>query len=117
VAWEVVGVRTEAVPDRQEIRWHYTLVLRETRGTAIQFDRLVHTTSRGEGRSTVAEERFQRRLEPKSELRLSGSDAVTYGLAPDAPSTSLREGITVWRRFYGKDDKGRNVIVDVQFRL
>jgi serine/threonine-protein kinase len=114
VAWEVVGVRTDTLA--AEVRWSYTLVLRETTGTAIQFERVVRSVARGDdGGARVTEERFQRRLEARAELRLPASDAVAYtaGTAPD----SLREGVTVFRRFYGKDDKGREIVVDVQFRL
>jgi tetratricopeptide (TPR) repeat protein len=114
VAWEVVGVRTDTLA--AEVRWSYTLVLRETAGTAIQFERVVRSTARGaDVGGRVTEERFPRRLEARAELRLPASDGLTYA-AGSAPDT-LREGVTVFRRYYGKDDNGREVVVDVQFRL
>ncbi len=117
VTWEVVGVKTENLADRQELRWHYTLIIRETEGTGIQFERVVHSAASAQSRPQVAEERFQRRLEPNAELRLSRSDGATYGGGAGADAATRREGLTIWRRLYGKDDKGKDVVIDIQFRL
>jgi serine/threonine-protein kinase len=118
VAWQVVGVRSETVPARQEVRWHYTLVLRETQGTAIQFERAVHAAGRGGNlRSQIREERFPRRLEARAELRLAASDGLAFGAGAGAEADLLRDGLTVWHRIYGKDDQGREIVVDIRFRL
>jgi hypothetical protein len=114
VAWEVVGVKTDTLP--AEVRWSYTLVLRETTGTAIQFERVVHSVARGADlRAQVTEERFRRRLEANAELRLARPDGLTHSSAPG--EDAVREGVTVWRRFYGKDEKGKDVVIDIQFRM
>jgi hypothetical protein len=114
VAWEVVGVKTDTLP--AEVRWSYTLVLRETTGTAIQFERVVHPVARGADlRAQVTEERFRRRLEANAELRLARTEGLTHSSAPEVDA--VREGVTVWRRLYGKDEKAKDVVIDIQFRL
>lgn len=116
VAWEVVEVRQKVTPDQRDIEWNYTLVLRETTGVAIQFEKL----EVGAGR-LVREETFGWRLESRSELRVPRYYGVSFTPAGvpsfGHPLPVGSQGVTLFYRFRGKDDRGRSVTVDVRFRL
>lgn len=107
--------------DGREIRWNHTIILKETAGVGIQFERF---ESGSEGllvRGGPREETFQRRLAPHSELRLSRYYRIYFeaGVQPSfgRPVPGGQQGATVFYRFQGKDDTGKTVRVDVRFHL
>jgi hypothetical protein len=105
VAWEIVNLRQRVSLDGQETRWYYTLVLKETAGHGIQFERAQTGVSGPNIESVPREVKFERRLDANSELRVS-----------DAASLRARLGglMLAFYRFYGQDDTGKGVTVDVR---
>ncbi len=109
VTWEVTNLRYRVSAAGDEVRWYYTLVLKETAGRTIQFEK-AERGSYGLNLSSIPSEvAFQRKLSPLSELRLNYRDGL---LDPRRLST-----MTVFRRFRGKDDTGRSITVDVRIPL
>lgn len=47
VAWEIVDVGQLASPDHQRMRWSYAIVLRETAGSAVMFERVERSSRSG----------------------------------------------------------------------
>jgi hypothetical protein len=120
VAWEVVDVREQMLRDGQEIRWSYTLVLNETRGTGIQFDD-VRSQATGPRADHAWEWKLSRRLGPRASIRIDSHYGIYYGSTSGATfgysTPGGREGVTVVHRLSGKDDTGQPVQVEVRFPL
>lgn len=120
VEWEITDVGRIARPDGMRLRWSYTIVLREKAGTAVQFERIdrgihAHNVATG-GFSHIA---FNRRLDPRSELRYSAVD--TWGWVSSAGTqfggTAALGNVTIERRFIGKDAHGQTIEVPVRVEL
>jgi hypothetical protein len=107
VSWEVVDLRQRLSPDGRKIRWYFTVVLRETEGKTIQFERW-QANVYGLRDTTPAESRFDRQLAPRSEVRLNYSPYLYSGTGG---------AMIVFYRYLGKDDGGRSVTVDVRIPL
>ena len=121
VEWEVADIRQSRTPDGREIRWDYTIFLRETDGRRIRFETLQLGAERAYLQGEAREEQFQRELAPRSELRLQRY-YVIYFLAFAAPSFDWptpggSEGARVTHRFIGRDETGRRVVTEVRVRL
>lgn len=120
VEWEVTDVGRVDRPDGIRSRWSFTIVLRETAGTAIQFERIERGAYglrlESGGFSHVA---FTRRLDARSELRYSTGE--TWGWAASAGSqfggTANLGSVTIETRFIGKDSQGRSVVVPIRVAL
>jgi len=120
VEWEVVNVGRLQSGDGQRSLWTYTIVLREKAGSAVQFERIErgYYGQRMHG-SGAAVTPFDRRLEANAELRFHGSD--NWGFVDFAGAqfggTSALGGVTVERRFAGKNARGDAVVVPVRLAL
>jgi Aspartyl protease len=123
VNWEIVGIRTNITPDERQIRWSYTVILRETAGRAIQFE-TIETSSETRGRTEllagVHKEPFRARLAPRGEYRFN----TNYGLSYTVPTTGGfgelpggRGGVTVRYRLVGRDETGQSITVTVPVTL
>jgi hypothetical protein len=108
VTWEVVNLRQQVSADGQETRWSYTLVLRETAGRAIQFERVQGGAYGGGIESVPGDMKFEYKLNAKSELRVNDG-AVLH--------SRLGGAVSVFERFLGRDDAGRPITVDVRIPL
>lgn len=125
VAWEVVAIRTQLRPNGREIRWSYTLLLRETGGQRIRFDALeTRAASRSAGRiellGGVHVDKVDLQIEARSETRLNLSYGIVYtaGTNPDLGEVpGGREGVTVLYRLRGTDASGQALAVDVAVLL
>ncbi len=119
VAWEITAIERRMNGRQTSIRWDYELVLRETAGVRIRFETL-EIGAQGRVRDTSTPMRFDRRLEPSGELRITRSYWIRF--ASETPTgfgavPGGREGISVFHRFEGKADTGRSVRVDVHVPL
>ena len=120
VAWEVVDIRQTRAPDGREIKWDYTVVLRETTGTGIQLEKVEVT---GQGPRVIGgprEASFRRRLDAHGELRQTSWYLIYFtpnvaGVFGGTPGGA--EGVTLYLRYYGRDDRGMPVTVTLEFRL
>lgn len=118
VSWEVVNLRQRSAPDGKEIRWYYTLVLKETAGRAINFEKEERGAEGLRVRGSNQEWTFQQRLAASSELRLNYRDGIYitdtpgFGQAPGG-----QYGMAVFRRYHGKDDAGNPVTITVRITL
>ncbi len=125
VVWEIVGVRSTLAADGREIRWAYTLILRNTSNERIQFEALdTQASSRPGARAELLAGRrvdpFKSTLEGKSELRLNLSYGVAYTIgsaARPAEPPMGREGIDVLYRLRGADASSRPVAVTIRIHL
>lgn len=100
VSWEVVGIVQTKLPEEQAVRWDFGVVLRA--GRNLQFERLEVVV----GGSRVSH-KFERRLDAKGEVRVQHWERTRSG-----------DGRTVVRRwYYGKDDAGNPVTVEIRFDL
>jgi hypothetical protein len=111
VAWEVVDLRREAIPEGGT-RWYYTIVLKELAGRAIQFEKVQRQWEAEPGNSTLREEAFRRRLNAASELTLRGSQGVVPGTGGNTFGP-IKSSVRVLFRFLGRDEAGQEVQVDV----
>ncbi len=111
VAWKVVDAHQRIAANRQAVRWYYTLVLKETAGRAIQFEREQVGAYGGRVESIPREYKFEQRLNANSELRVNRIDEL-YDIRRWPP-----EGYIKFRRFVGRDDAGNRVVVDVRISL
>jgi hypothetical protein len=123
VAWEVVDIVQSVASDYRAIRWDYTVVLRETSGTPVNFSRL-ETQTQADARSRLMAgtegSDFRRRLEAHSELRLNGSYTVSFtenSRTRAFESPGSRENYLLYHRFVGKTEAGVDVSVLVSFPL
>jgi CHAT domain-containing protein len=115
VAWRVEDVRVSDDPAQGTRLWHYTLVLRETAGVGVTFERVATLSRPGAGQPSSREERGRLRLEPFAELRLSLSDGVR---APGTAFSALAaESLPISRTFHGISDGGRPVSVRADYVL
>jgi hypothetical protein len=111
VAWEIVDVTQAVRSDGHGIRWEYFLVLRETKGRAIQFETREYEVLGGPKASSRAAP-YRERLLPKSELKMP---LVTVLQSPTGLPAA--RGVTALWRFVGKDDAGQPVSFDVRVPL
>src|SRR5262249_37187148 len=99
VAWQIVDVTQTARADRQSIRWDYLVVLRETRGRAVQFESR-ESVMVGSAKAVPRVTPFRERLAPNSAIRVPLTSAL--------PASGLlaARGVTMQWRFSGTDDAG-----------
>ena len=120
VAWEITDLQERVSADGQRLRWDFDVVLRETAGAAVQFEG-VELRSQGTqlDTNTVRRNPFRGKLAPRGELRLHyaetlgwlGSGGRQFG------STARMEDFTVFRRFYGTDDRSAAMFVEARILL
>jgi hypothetical protein len=121
VAWEVVDMGRITRSDGMRLRWSYTIVLRETAGSAVQFEsleygNLTHSVATGGFRRSD----FYRRIEAGKELRLSVVDSWGYSAAGSSRqfgATAELSTMIVERRYIGKNVEGQPVVVPVRLEL
>jgi hypothetical protein len=120
VTWEVVDLRETVSPDGQRTRWDYTVVLEEGAGVGIQFER-IEGGAAGPNLETAAQDThpFTRRLEPHGQLLIPHSETVgwAHGAGPQFGGLAQGGAITVVRRYVGKDDQGKQVVVSTSVHL
>jgi hypothetical protein len=92
-------------PDRQEVRWYYTIVLTETAGKTIQFEREQFRGSGGP-ESVPGDRVFRAQLKANSELRINHTYRM-YDIRRWPPPSA-----TVFYRYLGTDETGTAVTVD-----
>lgn len=123
VEWEVTDVGQIESTDRQQTRWSYVVVLRETAGARVEFERAErgsYSTGQMTGGTPEAWP-FRRTLAANSELRLPflefwGWDGPTAQRMAFGGTATIGT-LTVERRFIGKDAQGKEVTVLVRLRL
>jgi hypothetical protein len=123
VSWEVVDMTQVLRSDGLGIRWNYTLVLKEKKGTGIQFEK-IETALVGPtvGAGEVSRQNaYRERLAANGELRLNLVSTFSF-LNPSTVGSGrdIREfayGLTAQRRFFGQDESGQAVRFDVKIPL
>jgi hypothetical protein len=121
VAWQIENIGQVLSPDEQHMRWSYVIVLRETAGSAIEFQR-VDVGSRAEGMEItggLTSSPFARTLPAQGELRIPNVD--TWGWSrqsgnPFGGAAALRT-VMVEYRFIEQASGGEPVSVAVRMRL
>jgi predicted aspartyl protease len=124
VNWEIVGIRTTVSDDDQQIRWNFTIILRETAGRGIQFESIeTSAQTRGHPDSLLAKidkVPFRARLASRGEYRFN----TNYGLSFTAGSGGRfgeipggRQGVTVRYRLTGQDESGQSITVSIPVSL
>jgi len=100
VSWEVVDILQTTLPEEQAVRWDFVVVLTAVR--SLRLERFEVSV----GGSRVSS-KFERRLDAKGEVRVHHWDRTRSG-----------DGRMVVRRwYYGKDDAGNPVTVEIRFDL
>jgi predicted aspartyl protease len=124
VNWEIVGIRTNISEDQRQIRWNYTLILRETAGYGIQFERMETSAQGGEHADALIGgtqvQPFRLRLAARAEYRFNADYSLTFTPAVTGGFGSLpggRGGVTVLYRLFGRDETGRSVTVAMRVAL
>ncbi len=120
VAWDIVDVRQRL--GSGEIRWLYALVLKNTGGRSIGFERIERTVTGADVIGSSEAHRWERRLDPGSEIRLDLQDGIVLqplGGPAGTFGSSMRgiDQMTVVYRLHGRDDAGNPVAVEVLVRL
>lgn len=117
VAWEFVDIRQTT--EGPILRWNYTLVLKETAGVAIEFEKAEISATGARLNPLRQETDFRGRLGPNSETRIplswgvrSEGGAESFG----APAGAYA-GMTLLYRLRGKDERGDPVTVDARLEL
>ncbi len=118
VAWEVVDVgRIDSVDGSTRTRWSYTMVLKNTGATPIQFEQIDRSsrapTLEVGGLSQVD---FQYRLEPNGELRYHTTHSWGWPSMAGTRFGGVEQlgALTTEDRFVGKDSQGQVVAVPVR---
>lgn len=81
VRWQVVDIWEEKRPQNNEIRWHYTVLLTETAGRPIRFERERISTYMGSAQIGTRELPFDRELAARQTLKFQ----LTNPCAPRPP--------------------------------
>jgi predicted aspartyl protease len=124
VNWEVVGIRTTISDDDQQIRWNFTIILRETAGRGIQFESLeTSAQARGHPDSLLAginKSPFRARLASRGEYRFNTNYGLSFtrgsgGRFGEIPGG--RAGVTVRYRLTGQDESGQSITVSIPVSL
>jgi hypothetical protein len=122
VSWEIVDIRQELEENGFQMRWTFSIVLKNTSDTGIGFEQ-VEIGSQAAGTvdsisGGMGSEPFAQRLEPGGELRIRQSES--WG-CPQCPQAHLHrvfaDGIIVYYTMIGRDDTGRGVRVPIAIRL
>jgi hypothetical protein len=118
VAWEVVDVgRINSVDGSTRTRWSYTMVLKNTGATPIQFEQ-IDRSSRAPTLEVGGLNRvdFQYRLEPNGELRYHTTHSWGWPSMAGTRFGGVEQlgALTIEDRFVGKDSQGQAVAVPVR---
>ena len=124
IVWEVVDIGQVVSPDNRRMRWSYTVVLRETAGSPVQFENMERSSYSfgaeivGGGVRTWP---FRRRLEAKSEIRVPLTDswgwtATSSGRIAFGGAATISPLIVEYR-FRGTDGQARPTMVVVRVHL
>lgn len=118
VAWEVVDVgRINSVDGSTRTRWSYTMVLKNTGATPIQFEQ-IDRSSRAPTLEVGGLNRvdFQYRLEPNGELRYHTTHSWGWSSMVGTRFGGVEQlgALTIEDRFVGKDSQGQAVAVPVR---
>ena len=97
VNWEIVGIRTTVSDDDQQIRWNFTIILRETAGRGIQFESIeTSVQTRGHPDSFLSREstriRFRARLASRGEYRFNTNYGLSFTPADRAAGSASSPG-------------------------
>jgi hypothetical protein len=95
VNWEVVGIRTTISDDDQQIRWNYTVILRESAGRAIKFEHL-ETSATGD---TVTVRLTRLRSFTFGHFEVEGLHVGVYDVAPQIADLDGLLGTDFLHRF------------------
>jgi len=121
VVWEVVDIRQSLEENGLRMRWRFALVLKNTGGAPIDFERM-ETVQRRVGSGDIYggmnSTALSRHLEPGAELRISRSES--WGCPQCGPGSLPRffsDGIIVSYTLRGHDAAGESVRVSIAVRL
>ncbi len=121
VTWEIVDMGQLASSNGQRLRWSYVIVLRETAGSAVQFERL-ERGSRVEGMELtsggISARSFSQTLPARGELRVPTVDSWGWSAQAGNPfgGTASLQPIAVEYRFFGRTGQ-ESVTIPVRIRL
>ena len=122
VTWEIVDIQQELEEHGSQMRWNFSIVLKNTGDTGIAFEQVeigsraggsVDSISGGMGTAP-----FAQRLEPGGELRIAQSQA--WGCSQCAQAHLDRvfaDGIIVYYTLFGRNEAGSGVRVPIALRL
>ena len=124
VNWEIVGIRTTVSDDDQQVRWNFTIILRETAGRGIQFESIeTSVQTRGHPDSLLAgvdKHPFRARLASRGEYRFNTNYGLSFTSGSGGRFGELpggRQGLTVRYRLTGQDESGQNITVSIPVPL
>jgi hypothetical protein len=116
IRWEVVDIGQVVATDGSGFRWSYTLLLKNTGTSSIQFEQVERgSRARDVVGGSLGRTPFERNLGPGGETRASFVDTWGYKRDNALPfgGAAALETLTVERRFLGKDERGASVVVPV----
>jgi hypothetical protein len=120
VNWEIVGIRTTVSDDDQQIRWNFTIILRETAGRGIQFETIeTSIQTRGHPDSVLAgihKNPFRARLASRGEYRFNTNYGLSFTRGSGGRFGELpggRQGLTVRYQLTGQDENGQSITVSI----
>jgi predicted aspartyl protease len=124
VNWEIVGIRTTVSDDDQQVRWNFTIILRETAGRGIQFESIeTSVQTRGHPDSLLAgvdKHPFRARLASRGEYRFNTNYGLSFTSGSGGRFGELpggRQGLTVRYRLTGQDESGQSITVSIPVPL
>ncbi len=119
VSWEIVDITQALRSDGRGTRWDYSIVLKETRGTAILFEKR-ETVMLGQNVNSAPHVvPYRERLGPNSQIKLQTFSTFTFTASVQSGfgGIPLDRVLTMVIRFSGKDDNGRPISFDVRVPL
>src|SRR5262245_57565972 len=122
VAWEIVDIGRVESRDGRRSRWSYVIVLKETAGGSIRFEKVERSSHVANIQNMIGgmPESFplSRTLAANSEIRLAYTESWGWAAGGNQfGGTAILQPLTVEYRFVGQDANGRTVSVPVRLRL
>lgn len=121
VAWEIVDVQQRLEKNGFEMRWDYTLALKNLGDGAIDFERMEIASRAGGsgdlygGMDTTP---FTPQLAPRGELKINRNNTLNCTrCAPGHMPRLFSDGIIVYYTLFGHDAAGGSVRVPIALRL
>jgi hypothetical protein len=124
VNWEIVGIRTNITDGERQIRWNFTVILRETGGRSIQFESIETSAQMRDHPDALMagsqKEPFRARLAPRGEYRFNTNYGLSFTSATTGGFGQLpggRQGVIVLYRLTGRDETGQSITVAIPVSL